>query len=58
VRVINLKDGDGIADVSCVAPDALAETTDEADDEPNPEKATTPNSELDNDAASDVVEEA
>jgi DNA gyrase subunit A len=57
VRVINLKDGDGIADVSCVAPDALVDP--EADEAPDDaDEAAVTNGEMDDDAASDAVEEA
>jgi DNA gyrase subunit A len=61
VRVINLKDGDGIADVSCVAPDALADPeADEGEDEDdeNDAEATVSNGAMDDDAASDAVEQA
>lgn len=59
VRVINLKDGDAIADVSCVAPDALAAPeADEEDETDEAADATVSNGEWDEEAASDAVDDA
>ena len=59
VRVINLKDGDAIADVSCVAPDALAAPeADEDEDADEDAEGAASNGELDEDAAADVVDDA
>jgi DNA gyrase subunit A len=56
VRVINLKDGDGIADVTRVR-----DTDDTAEEAPGdksaPDESAT-NGQMDEDAASDAVEEA
>ena len=59
VRVINLKDGDAIADVSCVTPDALAapEADEDEDADEDAEDAAS-NGELDEDAAADVMDDA
>jgi DNA gyrase subunit A len=54
VRVINLKDGDHIADVTRVID---TETAEEADDEADTDASVT-NGEMDADAASDAVEDA
>jgi DNA gyrase subunit A len=59
VRVINLKDGDGIADVTRVVDteEAAEENDAEATDDPETEDSVT-NGEMDADAASDAVEDA
>jgi DNA gyrase subunit A len=62
VRVINLKEGDHIADVTRVVDTEPAEEPDpEAAEEPDDEAetdASVTNGEMDTDAASDVVEDA
>jgi DNA gyrase subunit A len=57
--VINLKDGDGIADVTRVVDteEAAEENDAEATDDPETEDSVT-NGEMDADAASDAVEDA
>jgi DNA gyrase subunit A len=61
VRVINLKDGDGIADVTRVIDTEEAteeEDADAEDDESAPTEESATNGKLDEDAASDAVEDA
>ncbi len=58
VRVINLKDGDRIADVTRVLDDANEEETDDADESTPDESDAATNGEMDDDSASDVVSDA
>jgi DNA gyrase subunit A len=58
VRVINLKDGDGIADVTRVIDTDEAAEEEDAADETAPADESATNGEMDEDAASDAVEDA
>jgi DNA gyrase subunit A len=58
VQVIDIKDGDAIADVTRVADTDEPEADDETADDEGPDAAAAANGEMDDDAASDAVEDA